>query len=107
MRYYFCLLAVLSLFAGVASAQVTLTTPSQNQVVVSTLPPIGSCFICDCNSSKLDCNTSCQQSYTEPVKRQQCEATCGYTYSNCLENAQVLQRSVDDQRAAALATTSK
>lgn len=106
MRHTLLFTAALLLFAGLATAQVTVTLPSQNQVTVNTLPPIGTCFICDCNSTNLDCKTGCQ-SITEFTRRQQCEAACGQNLATCLQNAQVLQRAQDDQRAAALSTNTK
>ncbi|WP_243313578.1 hypothetical protein [Fundidesulfovibrio agrisoli] len=106
MRHTFAFLTVLMLCASLATAQVTVTLPSQNQVTVNTLPPIGTCFICDCNSTNLECTTACQ-SITEFTRRQQCDATCGQNLATCLQNAQTLQRAVDDQRAAALSTSTK
>ena len=107
MRHTFLFSIVMLLCAGLAAAQVTVTLPSQNQVQVNTLPPIGSCFICDCNKQNLDCNTDCQSAFSDFTRRQQCTATCGQNLATCLQNAQVLQRAVDDQRAAALSTSTK
>ena len=106
MRHIIAFLTVLLLCASLATAQVTVTLPSQNQVTVNSLPPIGSCFICDCNSQNLECTTACQ-STKDFTGRQQCEAVCGQNLATCLQNAQVLQRAVDDQRAAALSPSTK
>ena len=96
------------LCASPVLGQTAITTgqgSSQGQAVVQTLPPIGSCFICDCNSQDFACTTSCA-GITDPVARQQCLASCGYQKSQCLSNAQILQRQMDDQRAAAMLTGS-
>lgn len=101
--FFACVLA-----ASPVLGQTAITTgqgSSQGQAVVQTLPPIGSCFICDCNSQAFACETSCAN-ITEPVARQQCLASCGYQKSQCFSNAQILQRQLDDQRAAAMLTGS-
>lgn len=89
-------------FPGAVLAQSTSAsgqTQTQNQVTIQNLPPAATCFNCDCNTADFDCRTDCFNTYSDLVKRQQCEATCGRTLSTCLANAQKLQRAVDEQRA--------
>jgi len=98
------LVFTLALLAFPLAALAQSTTASgqsqtQNQVTIQNLPPAASCFTCDCNTADVDCRTDCFNSYSDLVKRQQCEATCGRTLATCLSNAQRLQRAVDEQRA--------
>lgn len=84
------------------SSTTSTTTTSQTQQI---LAPASACFICDCNNQDFSCRTSCA-AITDFVSRQRCEIACGTTQAQCLSNAQVLQRQLDTQRAAAQATTS-
>ena len=90
--------------AQTVGTSTTVTTSTGNQVQLN-LPPASSCFICDCNNQDFSCRTGCA-AITNFSARQQCEAGCGTSQSQCLLNAQALQRQLDAQRAAAQAGTS-
>ncbi len=87
------------------SAQTSTTTSTTSTQTQQTLAPASACFICDCNNQDFTCRTSCA-TVTDFVSRQSCEIACGTTQAQCLSNAQVQQRQIDTQRAAARATTS-
>ncbi|MFZ5425467.1 MAG: hypothetical protein ACOZEN_00725 [Thermodesulfobacteriota bacterium] len=91
----------LTAFAAPAAAQSTSAsgqTQTQNQVTIQNLPPAPTCFTCDCNNQDFACRTGCA-SITDFARRQQCEAACGQQQSQCLYNAQRLQRAQDEQRS--------
>lgn len=79
-------------------------TQTQNQVTQQNLPPAGTCFNCDCNTQDFACRTGCA-GITDFARRQQCEAACGKTQSDCLVRAQRLQRAQDEQRNQTVQST--
>lgn len=104
------LLTLLALIALASSAHAQATsatgqTQTQNQVRQQNLPPAPTCFTCDCNNQDFACNTACN-SIVDFTARQQCIAACGQTYSQCLQNAQRLQRAQDEQRNLTQQSTS-